>query len=450
MATTTPGRSRIFISYRHEDTDVAAGRLADDLRKHFTREQVFQDFASIEPGTDFTVAVQHGLDACAAVLVIIGPKWLTTADRQGRRRLDLPDDWVAHEVAESLRRPEVRVFPVLVDADMPSVEELPEPLRPLTRRQAFPLTSRHWPNDVADLIAFLKKVPGLGGAAPPAAGTSESPSAVRAPEPAPQAAPPRRPPSKRHAQPRGPEQETSGQAVSAPTTTAESTAVVPPLRIEGEERGIAEAAAQRQAEQAEQRRLAEAAAQRRAEEAEQRQLAEAEAQRQAEQAEQRRLAEAEAQRQAEEADQRRLAEVEAQRQAEQAEQAEQRRLAWVEAQRRAEIFFFFFFPPPPPPPPHTQKNPPFFFESPRTRTRGTASGQVNNPGPTAGFEALLRRYERDPNARVAAVEVFVQRKATRASGRRPGSCPTTRCWASSRSRRGRSRWAATERRTGGR
>jgi hypothetical protein len=48
MATATPIRSRIFISYRHEDTDVAAGRLADDLRKHFTSEQVFQDFVSIE------------------------------------------------------------------------------------------------------------------------------------------------------------------------------------------------------------------------------------------------------------------------------------------------------------------------------------------------------------------------------------------------------------------
>ena len=173
MATAAPSRSRIFISYRHEDTDVAVGRLADDLRKHFTREQVFQDFASIEPGTDFTDAVQHGLDTCAAVLVIIGPRWLTTADCQGQRRLDLPDDWVAHEIAESLRRPEVRVFPVLVDADMPRSEELPEPLRPLTRRQAFPLTSRHWPNDVGALIAHLKKVPGLLGTATPDAGTQQ-------------------------------------------------------------------------------------------------------------------------------------------------------------------------------------------------------------------------------------------------------------------------------------
>ena len=160
----TPSRSRIFINYRREDTAHVAGRLADDLRRHFASDQVFQDFASIEPGTDFTQAVQHGLDTCAAVLVVIGPTWLTVTDHKGRRRLDLPDDWVAHEVAESLTRPEVRVFPVLVDAEMPAPEDLPEPLRPLTRRQAFPITSRHWANDVADLIAFLKKVPGLIGA----------------------------------------------------------------------------------------------------------------------------------------------------------------------------------------------------------------------------------------------------------------------------------------------
>jgi formylglycine-generating enzyme required for sulfatase activity len=158
---TAPG-SRIFISYRREDTEHPVGRLADDLRKHFAREQVFQDIASIDPGVDFIDALQQGLDTCAAVLVVIGPRWLIAADAKGRRRLDLPDDWVRREVAESLKRPGVRVFPVLVgDADMPSAEDLPEPLRPLTRRQAFPLTVRHWNNDVAQFIDFLNKVPGL-------------------------------------------------------------------------------------------------------------------------------------------------------------------------------------------------------------------------------------------------------------------------------------------------
>jgi formylglycine-generating enzyme required for sulfatase activity len=172
------GSARIFISYRREDAEYPVGRLAEDLRQHFARDQVFQDIASIDPGADFVEALQRALDTCAAVLVVIGPKWLTVADRQGRRRLDAPDDWVRHEIAESLRRPGVRVFPLLLDAEMPSAEELPEPLRPLTRRQAFPLTGRHWVKDVAELVEFLKKVPGL---APPLAPEPEAPTAKPAP-----------------------------------------------------------------------------------------------------------------------------------------------------------------------------------------------------------------------------------------------------------------------------
>jgi formylglycine-generating enzyme required for sulfatase activity len=154
--------SRIFISYRREDSELAASRLAEDLCRHFDREQVFQDFASIDPGADFVEAVLRGLETCAAVLVVIGPKWLNIVDSKGRRRLDVPDDWVRHEVSESLRRPGVRVFPVLVgDADMPGVDDLPAELQSLTRRQAFPLTVRHWGKDIAELVEHLRRVPGL-------------------------------------------------------------------------------------------------------------------------------------------------------------------------------------------------------------------------------------------------------------------------------------------------
>jgi formylglycine-generating enzyme required for sulfatase activity len=154
--------SRIFISYRREDSELAASRLAEDLRRHFAPAQVFQDFASIDPGADFLDAVQRGLDTCAAVVVVIGSKWLNVVDRKGRRRLDVPDDWVRHEVAESLRRPGVRVFPVLLDhTDMPGLDDLPDDLQALTRRQAFPLTVRHWGQDVAELVEHLRRVPGL-------------------------------------------------------------------------------------------------------------------------------------------------------------------------------------------------------------------------------------------------------------------------------------------------
>jgi hypothetical protein len=155
-------RRRIFITYRRDDSEHAVGRLAEDLRRHFDAERGFYDLTSISPGADFTEALQQGLDECAAVLIVIGPGWLNATDRKGRRRLELEDDWVRHEVAASLSQPTVRVFPVLVgDAEMPGADELPDSLRMLSRRQAFPLTARHWKHDVAALIDFLKRLPGL-------------------------------------------------------------------------------------------------------------------------------------------------------------------------------------------------------------------------------------------------------------------------------------------------
>ena len=60
MADPTASRSRIFISYRHEDTEYPVGRLVEDLCGHFPADQVFQDFTSIDPGVDFVEAVSRG------------------------------------------------------------------------------------------------------------------------------------------------------------------------------------------------------------------------------------------------------------------------------------------------------------------------------------------------------------------------------------------------------
>ncbi len=92
---TTPAplaRNRIFINYRRDDSEVEVGRLAADLRRVFSADQVFQDVASIDPGADFEDALRQGLQTCAAVLVVIGPQWLAAKDVRGGRRLDLADD----------------------------------------------------------------------------------------------------------------------------------------------------------------------------------------------------------------------------------------------------------------------------------------------------------------------------------------------------------------------
>jgi hypothetical protein len=41
----------IFISYRGEDSEMAVGRLADGLRPHFGKDQVFVDVVTLREDT---------------------------------------------------------------------------------------------------------------------------------------------------------------------------------------------------------------------------------------------------------------------------------------------------------------------------------------------------------------------------------------------------------------
>ncbi|HWP56523.1 MAG TPA: toll/interleukin-1 receptor domain-containing protein [Candidatus Acidoferrales bacterium] len=153
--------SRIFISYRRDDARGDAGRLTDDLKEQFGEGQIFRDIEAIEPGVDFVEAINRAVGSCAVLLAIIGPNWLTVRDKDGRRRLDDPNDFIRLEIAAALRR-NVRVIPVLVgDAKMPRPEDLPPELEALARRQAYELSDKRWEFDVAQLVATLDKVPGV-------------------------------------------------------------------------------------------------------------------------------------------------------------------------------------------------------------------------------------------------------------------------------------------------
>lgn len=153
---------RIFINYRREDSGMGVGRLAESLRKRLPDVEVFQDVSSIDPGADFVDALRRALADCVAVLVVIGPEWLTINDHRGRRKLDNPDDWVRQEIVAALEHEGVRVFPLLVEgAEMPVPEDLPDPLKPLARRQAHELTVKHWAKDVDSLADLIGRIPAI-------------------------------------------------------------------------------------------------------------------------------------------------------------------------------------------------------------------------------------------------------------------------------------------------
>lgn len=153
--------SGIFISYRRRDAQSASRSLAERLEEAFGKEAVFRDIEAIAPGADFVDAIGTALNSSVALLAVIGPRWLTATDDQGRRRLDDPGDYTRLEISTALARG-LRVIPVLVEgAAMPSESDLPDDLKPLARRQGHEITDKRWDYDTGELIAALAKLPGL-------------------------------------------------------------------------------------------------------------------------------------------------------------------------------------------------------------------------------------------------------------------------------------------------
>jgi hypothetical protein len=155
----------IFISYRRIDTETSGGHLYSDLCRAFGGDAVFMDTRAggIEWGADFEAALQRALENCEALIVLIGPQWLKCERKPGQRRIDAPDDWVRREIATALKL-EKRVFPALFQgAAFPASDDLPEELRALNfhKKQAYPITERHWDGDEQELTQFLTAIPKL-------------------------------------------------------------------------------------------------------------------------------------------------------------------------------------------------------------------------------------------------------------------------------------------------
>jgi hypothetical protein len=144
-----------FISYRRDDSAGHVGRLYDALAAHFGRQRLFFDIDHIAPGQDFVRVLDDSLSRSSVLLVVIGKRWAGTG-RVGSRRIDQADDFVRLEVAAGLKRPDLRVIPVLIQgAKMPAPASLPDDLKDLSRRNATELSDTRWKEDVARLIASL-------------------------------------------------------------------------------------------------------------------------------------------------------------------------------------------------------------------------------------------------------------------------------------------------------
>jgi hypothetical protein len=129
--------------------------LYTEMSRHFGTELVFLDSESIPAGADFAVQLLARVRSCAVLLAVIGPRWLSSADTEGRRRIDDPADWIRQELAEAFAAG-VQVIPVLTDsADLPGDAELPAEIAALCRCQYRRLRHREATADLARLVGEL-------------------------------------------------------------------------------------------------------------------------------------------------------------------------------------------------------------------------------------------------------------------------------------------------------
>ena len=152
-----PPARGVFISYRRSDAGPYARLLQIRFGQRLRGAPVFMDLDSIEAGDDFAEAIQAAVESCRVLIALIGPRWLTVSDAEGRPRLDDPDDYVRFEIRTALER-RARVIPVLVDgATMPHRQQLPDDLARLARLNALPMSYDRYEYDESRLITITQK-----------------------------------------------------------------------------------------------------------------------------------------------------------------------------------------------------------------------------------------------------------------------------------------------------
>jgi tetratricopeptide (TPR) repeat protein len=146
--------SKVFISYRRADSAVWTGKLYRHLSLRYGKDLIFLDVEDIKPGNIWLETILKEIESCQVILVIIGSYWLT--DPNGVRRLEDSEDILYKEIQRALLGNGI-IIPVLVgSAEFPSSVDLPEPIRPLTERQAFQIREKRWTTDIKALIDKLK------------------------------------------------------------------------------------------------------------------------------------------------------------------------------------------------------------------------------------------------------------------------------------------------------
>ena len=176
---TSAPNTRIFLSYRRDDSGDVTGRIYDRLVKHFGADQIVRDVDDIPLGVDFVDYIEDKLSDCRWCLAIIGDRWASIENEEsGGPRIMQPNDNVRLELEVAFER-KLLLVPVLVrGARPPKAEELPESLHKLPRRNGQKVRrDPDFNRDMEKLVASLAQhTPLLKGQSTPEVSAPPAPT----------------------------------------------------------------------------------------------------------------------------------------------------------------------------------------------------------------------------------------------------------------------------------
>lgn len=158
-------RDRIFISYRRDDAPGYVSRLESELEREFGDERVFRDATDIPGGAKWMSVIDANLQACAVLLLVIGPRWEEIWEAR-------KDDAVNHVALELNRAREfdVPVIPITLDGVQLSTDLDLGDLGWVLEHQFHDISDRQgrWRGDFDRLVRLLEGMRGIGAARRPA------------------------------------------------------------------------------------------------------------------------------------------------------------------------------------------------------------------------------------------------------------------------------------------
>jgi len=124
---------KFFFSYRHSDNADYAERIYQHFETYFSSQNVFID-KEIRISDDWLATVRSEIQSSDALVVIIGPEWLTLLQRKAFKV-----DYVRMEIEEAIKENKLLVPIQILGASLPPRDELPEELHPLLDAQSAAL-----------------------------------------------------------------------------------------------------------------------------------------------------------------------------------------------------------------------------------------------------------------------------------------------------------------------